>query len=56
MSGLLRIPGHCGTCGIATDRLPCWSCELERRIVQQNHSADRSGVGVQEAHQTEAQK
>lgn len=31
----VNVPGRCGMCGIATDRLPCWNCELEARIRQQ---------------------
>lgn len=31
----VAIPGHCGTCGVATDSLPCWSCDLEQSIRRQ---------------------
>jgi hypothetical protein len=35
------IPGHCGTCGVATDSLPCRSCDLEQDIRRQIARAER---------------
>jgi len=32
MTNPVAVCGHCGVCGVSTDSLPCWSCELERRI------------------------
>lgn len=29
---MYEVHGHCGTCGVSTSRLPCWSCTLEADI------------------------
>lgn len=34
------IPGYCGTCGVATESLPCWSCELEQRMAATERVAE----------------
>lgn len=34
--------GHCGTCGVATDSLPCWSCQLEKRITEQEETMNQA--------------